>query len=68
MTDCLGLRGSVGGILEIAGTTYFLLLGAVSTFAALLQGWPPIILGVTVPISGIPLVLQEYENDDGPDN
>jgi|694.fasta_scaffold00953_11 hypothetical protein len=45
-------------------TTYFLLLAAVSTFAALLQGWPPILLGVTVLISGIPLVLQEYENED----
>ena len=56
------------GILEIAETTYFLLLGAVSTSAALLQGWPPILLGVTVLISGIPLVLQEYENGDDPDN
>ena len=56
------------GILEIAETTYFLLLGAVSTFAALLQGWPPVILAVTVLISGIPLVLQEYENDDDPAN
>lgn len=45
-------------------TAYFLLLGAVSAFAALLQGWPPIILAVTVIVSGIPLVLQEYENED----
>jgi hypothetical protein len=52
----------------MAETTHFLLLGAVSTFAALLQGWPPVILGVTVLISGIPLILQEYENGDDPDN
>jgi hypothetical protein len=58
----------VKSILEITETTYFLLLGAISTFAALLQGWPPVILAVTVLISGIPLVLQEYENDDDPTN
>jgi hypothetical protein len=48
----------------VAETTYFLLLGAISAFAALLQGWPPVILAVTVIASGIPLVLQEYENED----
>ena len=31
----------------MAETSYFLLLGAVSAFAALLQGWPPVILEAT---------------------